>query len=429
MSSRNVKNEVNRRSILKLTGTAGVAGLAGCLGGNGSGQSTNKPLEVLHGWTGGDGKEAINALTKGFKKKHSEMKTDFRPIGGGGNANLDAVVAKRLGNNNSPSSFAGWPGANLQKYKGALGDVGDPVWKKANLEKGHVKEAQRLCKFDGKYVAVPIGSHRMNNLFYNKKVVSDAGVDPNSITSLDALFKAMDKVKQKTNAVPMAHAMKSPWTTLQLWAAVMLGQEGFDQYMSYTKGNGNKGAVRRTFETTKRILSNYINNDASSIDFTTANQKIMNGEAAFIHQGNWVAGAYKGSGFKYDKDWGWTAFPGTEGMYGLHIDSFIYPGNNPSPDKSHKWLRYVGSKEAQVKFNSLKGSIPTRKDVKPSEFDRYLAATIEDFKSAKKKPPTLAHGLAVSPNTMTGLEGVISNNFSGPYNVSAATDGMLKKVK
>ncbi|RDZ39502.1 ABC transporter substrate-binding protein [Haloferax sp. Atlit-4N] len=456
-SQHTAESNTNRRTILKSLTAVGVgtASLSGCLGNSGgssggdtesggsddsgnsdsdsnsgddSGSTTGSELEVLHGWTGGDGAKAIEDLTSGFKEEYPSVPTDFRPIGGSANTSLNTVVSKRLSNRNPPSSFAGWPGENLTKYDGVLGDVTDSVWKEAGFEDTQVEEATELCKYNGKYVAVPIGSHRMNCLFYNVSVLEEAGVDPESLTGMDALFEAMDKVAENTDAAPMAHAMKAPYSTLQLWAAVMLGQEGFQPYMDFIGGNGDEAALERAFETTKQILTDYITDDASSIGFTTANQKVMDGEAAFIHQGNWVVGMYNGADLTYNEDWGFEPFPGTDGMYGLHLDAFIYTADNPSPENSAKWLQHVGSREAQVGFNELKGSIPTRNDVDPSQFSEYFAETIKDFQNAEHKPPTLAHGLAVGPNKLSDLKGVITSQFTGPYNSQQAAQQFLDTV-
>lgn len=437
------ESKLSRRRFVALTGTTGLTGIAGCMGGgtdgggedgggtDGSGGEdggTDEPLEVLHGWTGGDGKKAINNLSSVFKEQHPDMAANFKPIGGGGNENLNTVVANRLSNNNPPSSFANWPGKNLVKYEGVLGDVGD-VWQDEGFTDAHVQEAIDLHKLNGAFRAVPLGSHRLNELFYNAHVVDDAGVDIESVTSVSKLIDAMDQVQQNTDKVPMTHGMKGAWTTLQLFAQVMLGQEGFDPYTTFINGNGGKASVRSTFETLKEILTNYINEDAASIGLTTSNQNIIKGNAAFIHQGNWAAGAFRNaSDFVFGEDWGAKTFPGTEGMYTLHFDSFLYPNSNPSPEKAKTWLAFVGGTDAHVAFNKFKGSIPTRTDVSKSEFGPYLQGAIEDFAAADKRPPTLAHGLAVVPEKMTSLKDVISNEFSGPYNVEKATQQFMDTV-
>jgi glucose/mannose transport system substrate-binding protein len=276
---------------------------------------------------------------------------------------------------------------------------------------------------------VPLGSHRLNCLFYNVSVVEEAGVDPDSLDSVSALVDALDAVATETDKIPMTHGMQGTWTTTQLFAAMMLGQEGFDAYTAFISGEGDESAVRATFESTASVLGNYINEDAASIGLTESNENIINGNAAFIHQGNWAAGAYRNAeDFDYDEGWGFVPFPGTEGMYTLHFDSFLYPADNPTPQKSKTWLEFVGSEDAQVAFNQFKGSIPTRTDVSMDQFGPFLQETAEDFANAEHRPPTLQHGLAVEREKMSALNDVISSEFSGPFNADAATSGFVDAI-
>ena len=434
----------SRRSFLQRAGgatvaTASVASLAGCGGdggdgggggdgGDGSDGGSDNTLEVLHAWTGGDGARAAEALVAAFEEEYPDVDHEFNPIGGGGNQNLDAVVANRLQNGDPPSSFANWPGPNLQRYEGVLGEVGG-VWESEGFEDVMVDEAVDLHQYNGAYRAVPLGSHRLNCLFYNTSVVEEAGVDPDSLTSVSALIDALETVQSETDAIPMTHGASGTWTTTQLFASTMLGQEGYDAYMSFLDGSPDEAAVRATFESLAEILGNYINDDASSIGLTESNQNIIEGNAAFIHQGNWAAGAYRNAeDFNYDEDWGFKTYPGSEGMYMLHFDSFLYPSDNPSPEATEQFMAFAGSEAAQVAFNQYKGSIPTRTDVDMSQFGPYLQETQEDFASADQRPPNLQHGLGVPSETMTSLNDVISSEFSGPYDVDAATQGFVDAV-
>ena len=417
----------SRRTVLRAGGVAALAGLAGCAG-NGDNGDSAATVEVLHGWTGGDGAAAADALESAFNEAHPDTNLDMNPIGGGGNENLDAVVANRLQSDDPPGSFANWPGPNLLRYEGVLGSV-DDVWSENDFESVMIDEAVDLHQQDGSYRAVPLGSHRLNCLFYNVSVVEEAGIDVDSLNSPAALIDAFETVQSETDAVPMTHAMAGTWTTTQLWGAVMLGENGYQPYMDFLAGEPEEAAVRAAFETTAEMLENHISDDASSLDLTASNGNIINGNAAFIHQGNWAAGAYRNTeDFNYNEDWGFKTFPGTEGMYTLHFDSFLYPSDNPSPEASKTWLSFVGTPEAQIAFNQFKGSIPTRTDVSMEEFGPYLQETAEDFANAEFRPPNLQHGLGVPSETMTALNDVISSEFTGPYNVDAATQGFIDAV-
>jgi glucose/mannose transport system substrate-binding protein len=266
----------------------------------------------------------------------------------------------------------------------------------------------------------------MNDLFYNVQVLEDAGVDPDGIDSFDAWVDALDAVESETDATPYVNTMAS-WTVLQFWAVIMLGTQGYDAYMNFIEGNGDESAVRAAFDNAEVVLSEYINGDAPEIGFTEANQRLMAGDGAFIHQGNWVAGAYGNEDLTFGEDWGRIQFPGTENMYGLHFDSFLYPANNPTPDSTHTWMRFAGSETAHIEFNRLKGSIPTR-DVPTDRFNDYLTETIEDFANAERRPPTIAHGLAVPQATQSELESAISDHFADPFSAGSVTSAFMDIV-
>lgn len=436
-----------RRTMIG-TSAAGIAAmLAGCSGDDGgSAEGTSEAggtsesggdatatmndnaLEVLHGWTGDDGKRAIDKITAMFGEQYPDVKTNFRPIGGGGNVNLDSVVARRLANRNAPDAFAGWPGKNLFKYGGRLGNMTD-VWEENGFVDSMNPKAAELSKYNGEYRAVPLGSHRLNNLFYNKQVLDDAGVDPSSLTSHDALISAYEKIQKNTDAVPMAHSAKGPWTQLQLWAEIMLGEQGMDAYMNFINGEGDKAKVKSALQSMQEILENHITDDAATIGFTEANQKVIDGEAATIHQGNWAYSMYrKNDSFNFEEDWGWNAYPGTESMYVLHIDGFNFTRDNKAPIKQEKWAKFVGQKDAQIEFGKRKGTVPLRTDIDSSKLPDFLQLNADHLKNKSDQPPTIAHGLAVEPEKVGSCKAAFANNFMGPYNADAAAQALIDAV-
>ena len=448
----------SRRSVVKATGIAGAAGmtgLAGCTGGgdggSGDGESTSgdggsgdggsttdggdggsggNTFEIVHWWTAGGEQEALQALLDGFQEQYSDVEVENNPAPGGAGSALDTVIKNRVLNENPPSSFQIWPGKALYPYTEAdiLNDISDSVWSNNNMKSAYLQGVKDAAKGGtDNFVSVPINIHRLNNLFYNTSVVESAGVDPSSISDPQSLMDAMDTVAEETDATPMAHQTQSPWSTVQLWETVLVGESGVGTFQTFTSGDvaSVESEVKSALTRVKEYSGHYPE-DAGSISWDQANSMVVNGNAAFIHQGDWAAGQYKAAdGFEYDSDWGNVAFPGTSGVYSLVMDSFVFPKNNPSPDATTKFLTYCGTKDAQKRFNTKKGSIPPRTDVSMDEFGPFLQTQSEDFANSDEQPATIAHGTAIRPEIKSNIEGAFAS-FLESNDVNKTYDELVK---
>lgn len=444
MEDQDSRDGIQRRTYLATAGVLATLGIAGCSGdgstsgnggdgntsGNGGGggggdQASAEALEVLHGWTDGDGKAAIEAVIQGFKENNANVKSNFKAIGGGGNINLNSLINQRLSNNDPPSSWQSWPGARLRPFAegGILGDIEEEVWSHNNMMEGYTEEMKQYSQVGGTYVCVPISTARKNNLFYNVSVVEEAGVDPTSLTSIDGFLDALAAVEEQTDAVGLVTSLTEYVPIMRIFEATMQGVEGHQAYMDLVNGNGDVQSVANALSRVKE-LTEYFNEAAATEDNPTANQKIVNGEAAFLNQGSWVAGTFKANDLTYGEDWDVVEWPGTKGMYGLHSDGFTFANNSPAPKANYKWLRWVGSKEAQVSFNNLFGMVPPRSDISTEEFGPFVTDMIKKYNSAKQRPPTL-EGLAATPSMLSELGTVFSNNFMGPYKVDPTAQGIV----
>lgn len=418
---------LSRRTVLTTTSAAAVAGLAGCSGGSsGSGDdggSGSNELELLHAWSSGDGKDAIAALIKGFKEEHPDITFAEEPVNGAARSNLDQVVLNKLQANDPPSTFQTWPGEALKKFEGAFSDIEGTVWNE-DLKQNYLAGPKKQAQLDATYVTVPLNIHRINNLFYNTAVLDEAGVDPTTLSSTSDLLDACATISENTDAVPFAHQTGAAWSTVQLWETILLEQAGIDGYEAFINGNGDVGAVESALQSVVD-LSEYYPSDSSSISWTEANTLVMEGNAAFIHQGDWAAGAYSGrEGFNYGEDWDQVTYPGTSGSYALNMDSFPFMANNPSPEATRKFLSYCGSAEGQVLFNEKKGSIPPRSDADVSSLNQFQQDQFDDFNSADNQPPSIQHGLAVAPGVATNIGSVFSA-FLEDYDAAATAEALI----
>ena len=420
---------VSRRTVLTTTSAAAVAGLAGCSGGGGGGSGGSdgsgggNELELLHAWSSGDGNAAIAALIEGFQEEHPDVEFAEEPVDGAARSNLDQVVLNKLQANDPPSTFQTWPGNTLAKFDGAYEDIEDDVWDE-DLKGNYLAGPQEQAQYNGSYVTVPLNIHRINNLFYNTAVLEEAGVDPESLSSPSDVVDACETIAAETDAVPFAQQTSGSWSTVQLWETILLGQAGIDGYEAFTGGNGDTGAVESALQSVVN-LSEYYPSDSSSISFTEANTMVMDGDAAFIHQGDWAAGAYSNADdFSYGDDWGQVTYPGTSGSYLLNMDSFPYLANNPSPEATKQFLSYCGSAEGQVLFNAEKGSIPPRSDADVSSLNTFQQDQFEDFNAADNQPPSVQHGLAVSPGVSTNISSAFSG-FLEDYDAAATAEALI----
>lgn len=411
----------SRRTVLRAAGAVGVAALAGCLGGD---EAENlgelleddpdefEPLEIGHWWTAGGEEEAFEALVEGFEAEYPDIEVDSSPSPGGAGSALEADIRNRVVDQNPPSTFQIWPGQALTDYtdEDLLYDIEGHVWDD-EMEEAYLDGPVEVSRPDGEFVAVPINIHRLNNLFYNVDVVEDSDIDPADIESPSELLEAMEDVDD-AGYVGMAQQTQSAWSTVQLWAQVLLGEHGADVYDSFVEGDVEaiESEVRDSLEIVVDYRE-YFNEDASSLnDWDDASAYINEGEAAFFHQGDWAAGEYEAEdGFEYGDDWDHVPFPGTDGMYALNMDSFVFPKHNPSPNATVRFLRYAGTADAQERFNPAKGSIPPRTDVSDEAFTPFLQDQMADFQESTEQPPSIAHGLAVRPSIQTNIDGAFAN--------------------
>jgi len=419
MTAQDGDSGVSRRRVLQGAGVAAVAGLAGC---GGSGDS-DSGIELLHAWSDGDGNAAIGALIEGFQEAHPDVSFAEEPVNGAARSNLDQVIQNRLQSSNPPSTFQTWPGETLQKFGDAYADIEGDVWND-DLKNNYLAGPKKQAQLDGTYVTVPLNIHRINNLFYNKNVLDSAGVDPSSLSSPSDVVDACATISQETDAVPFAHQTSGAWSTVQLWETILLAEGGIGGYQSFIEGNGNRSSVKAALDSVVE-LSEYYPSDASSIGFTEANTMVMDGDAAFIHQGDWAAGAYSGDdSFNYGDQWGQVTYPGTSGSYLLNMDSFPYLANNPTPEDTKTFLSYCGSAEGQVLFNKEKGSIPPRSDADVSQLNQFQQDQYEDFNNAENQPPSIQHGLAVAPGVATNIGSAFSG-FLENYDAGATADALI----
>jgi glucose/mannose transport system substrate-binding protein len=351
-------------------------------------------VSVVHDWQSGDGEDAIEGLYEVFRKQHPDVDIDTQLT--------DSVrfkVKTDLLKQDPPDVWFDWPGANLAPYldTGVLADITD-LWSDNDLEAAYLDGPASLSRFDGRYYAVPLNIHRINNLFYNVPLVEEAGVDPTAADSPREFISILEQVED-LDAMGLIQPMKNPWPTVQLWATVLLGQTGVDTYTEIVEGDArlNSGAIETTLELLARYME-FTTDETLFYDITDAHSRFAQGESVFYSMGDWAVSTFEDkSGYDYREDWNSVPFPGSEGLYPTNMDAAISSGFGEQSESVTAFLETAASVEGQVAFNKSKGSIPPRTDVPEREFTDFQRDQMEAFQRSQAQPPSIAHGLAVTP--------------------------------
>jgi glucose/mannose transport system substrate-binding protein len=132
--------------------------------------------------------------------------------------------------------------------------------------------------------------------------------------------------------------------------------------------------------------------------------RVAKGESAFYQMGDWAGADFRAAGLVYGKDYGAIVVPGTKGLYGATIDSFVQPRGLARPENSNAWLQVVGSREGQDAFDAVKGSISMRTDADPAKYGAYQKSAIVDFRTARVYP---SFGAGTPPVYVRTLEATL----------------------
>jgi glucose/mannose transport system substrate-binding protein len=400
------ENRVRRATVLRaaLLGALALVLIVPAAGYGGQAKKETSQakcqLQVFSWWTGGGEAAGLAKLIKIWNANNKSCPFKNETVAGGAGTNAKAVLAQRLAAHKPPDSFQGHAGAELRDYiKAGQVEPIDFIYKKYGFGKVMPKSLLSQIQYNGHLYSVPVNIHRANVLWYNPSVLQKAGISKPPAT-WDDFIADLNKAKA-AGVIPLA--MGEQWTAEHLWETVMIGVLGPTKWNAlWHKGaNWNTPQVTTALNRFKTLLG-YTNSDAASLTWQDAGKLVADGKAAFNVMGDWQDGYFSGTkaggnlALKPNKDYGWTAVPGTAGVYDWLSDSFTLPKGAPHRAAAIKWLSFLGSKKAQDTFNPVKGSIPARQDANPKLYGTYLKWALKQWKT-DKLAGSFYHGV-VCPN-------------------------------
>jgi xylobiose transport system substrate-binding protein len=234
-----------------------------------------------------------------------------------------------MGSSQMPGMFFNWGGGSLNDYvrAGKLVDL-DPA-----LASHFLPSALEAGKVDGKLVGIPSRGTQPVFLFYNKKVFTDAGVQPpttwSDVTNLVQVFKA-----KQIAPFALAGNATSSWTEL-MWIEYLVdrlaGPELFKKIQAGDWSQWQDPAVLKTAQMVKDLVgSGAFGKSFGSVNYGAGGTSTLlaKGKAAMVLMGSWEYAVQQGEDPTFAKDGlGYVPFPSIEAGKGDPSDVVGNPTN------------------------------------------------------------------------------------------------------
>lgn len=265
--------------------------------------------------------------------------------------------------------------------------------------------------YQGKVFFAPTSIHAENWLWTSESLFREVGLP--TPQTWDEIFAAADRMKAAGH-LPLALG-GGRWEASLIFNNIMhykLGAEGYARIIS-----GDASAVRdpRMVEALAmlRRLSLYAEPAAKRAQKTWADATaaVGRGDAGMQFMGDWAKGELVALGYAVDKDFGCSLVPGTEIAYFMVIDAFAFPITNrqTATKAQHDFARMVLDRDNQVAFSRIKGSLPVRTDVNPTELDRCGRLGLE---MVMKKSDISAQSMAMPTQMNEGFIAALGDFFN-----------------
>ncbi len=413
--------------LLAACGGGGKAGEAGSSGGDGG----SKEVSVVTWWEAGSEKKGLEALEEVFKKDHSDFTFKNAAVAGGGGSQAKQKLASDLQNQNPPDTFQAHAGAELADYidAGQIQDV-SALYDEFKLKDAFPQTLIDRLTVDGKIYSVPSNVHRANVVWANPAVLKEAGIDPATPPAdIDAWIADMEKVKA-AGKTPITLGMA--WTQLQLLETVLIADLGADAYNGLFDGKTawDGPEVTKAVEHYGKILE-LADKSLLTEDWEPAIRPVIDGNAAYNVMGDWAVAAFDSAEKKYGEDYIAFPVPGTDGIFDFLADSFTLPVGAKNEAGAKAWLETISSKDGQVAFNTIKGSIPARSDLTDEEIGKFGQYQQDAMKSFAKDTivSSIAHGAAAPVAVSNAMNDACSKFAQGASDVAGFQAELAKAAE
>lgn len=379
-------------------------------------------------------KEYYSSIQKAFEAKNPGVTVQIDYMD---DTSYKAKLPTLLQSNARPDVFFTWTGGvfHEQAKAGILKDISADMntgWKDV-FSPGGVA----ALNYKGKYHGAPMYAASVV-LWYNKKLLSQANIDPATIQTWDDFLAAVSKVKA-AGITPIIAGGKDKWPLAFYYgflATRIAGKEGIANADAGNAGGFDNPDFVRVGSEFKRLVDlqpfqpgfmDTNNNKASGL--------FGDGKGAFHLMGNWLYGTQKqnstsGKGIP-DEDLGFISFPAVKGGKGGANDTFggingwlVTKDATPS---TVKWLQFMLSKENQTEAGRLGLWLPIAKGSGTSISNPLLRQVVAQFDKSGYHQLYLDQALGASVGaTLNDVTAEIATGEISPQQAAARVEEARK---
>jgi glucose/mannose transport system substrate-binding protein len=338
-------------------------------------------LEVVSWWVSPSEHPAFEVLLNTFKAANPKVNVIDGSIAGGGGSNVQVALAARLRAGDPPDVWQTFLGSSLRAWVDAkrIADV-SAVYERTGLDQTMPPTLLDAATYRVKAWGVPTGSHRGNVLWFNQRVLREAGVAvPGPGYTAEAFGNDLAKVAAN-GRTPLCLGGKDRFTATELFENTLLGVVGPDGWAKIHDDSFDwRGSQLRQALTRFGQVVSQADPNASGLTWDQAAKKLATGECAFLSMNDSVYGELVANRVAEGKDFGYVPYPGTTGAYLAIVDTFVVSADAKDGVNAIKFLETIADPKTSLEFNKVKGSVPVRNDVDVSSLPAYQRQTSESL--------------------------------------------------
>ena len=338
-------------------------------------------LEVVSWWVSPSEHPAFEVLLNTFKAANPTVNVIDGSIAGGGGSNVQVALAARLRAGDPPDVWQTFLGSSLRAWVDAkrIADV-SAVYERTGLDQTMPSALLDAATYRVKAWGVPTGSHRGNVLWFNQRVLREAGVAvPGAGYTAEAFGNDLAKLAA-SRRTSLCLGGKDRFTATELFENTLLGVVGPDGWAKIHDDSFDwRGSQLRQALTRFGQVVSQADPNAGGLTWDQAAKKLATGECAFLSMNDSVYGELVANGVAEGKDFGYVPYPGTAGAYLAIVDTFVVSADAKDGVNVIKFLENIADPKTSLEFNKVKGSVPVRNDVDVSSLPAYQRQASESL--------------------------------------------------